>query len=59
MKGTERCQNQNRSSIQVDQPAGGGKVESMLQGGCARGGNKTKEDVASVVVNYRIFKLAY
>ena len=45
MRGTERCWYQNRSSIQVDQPTGGGKVESMLRGGCARGGNKTKEDV--------------
>jgi len=45
MKSTRRCWNQNKSLIQVDQPASGEKVESMLRGGCARGGNKTKEDV--------------
>jgi len=44
MTGTERCRNQNRSSIQVDQPTSGEKVESMVRGGCAHGGNKTKED---------------
>jgi len=41
---TRRWRNQNRSLIQVDQPTGREKVESMLRGGCARGGNKTKED---------------
>jgi len=44
MMGTERCRNQNRSSIQVDQPTSREKVESRVGGGCARGGNKTKED---------------
>jgi len=44
MKGTGRCWNQNRSLIQVDQPTSGEKVESMVRGGCAHGGNKTKED---------------
>jgi len=44
MRGTGRCRNQNRSSIQVDQPTSREKAESMVKGGCARGGNKTKED---------------
>jgi len=55
MRGTERCRNQNGSSIQVDQPTSGEKVESMLSGGCARGGNKTKEDVKQKVFFFFFF----